>query len=539
MLVNVPKLVSAYYTEVPDPSVPEQRVAFGTSGHRGSSFDKAFNEWHILAISQAICLYRKQKRIDGPLFLGMDTHALSVPALASALEVLAAIRLTDGTRVRLISRRRMIEGHPILIRVGFSEDPMWERFWQLVLGLLVGFPLALGLAGFGGYYLARRALSPVERMARRAQEINAERLGARIDVENPDDELGLLAKAFNETLARLERSFEQLKRFTSDASHELRTPLTAIRSVGEIGIQQDGDRDYYREVIGSMLEETERLSRLVESLLTISRADSGQIRLEQTTIALLPMVREASSLLEVLAEEKRQTMSLEGDESIRVTADSVILRQVAINLLDNAIKYSAPEGHISIRVSRRDPSTACVEIKDSGPGIAPEHREKVFDRFYRIDEGRAREAGALDSAWRSPNGVPKPTAGAWNWTRPPRDASSGSFCRFLRTRLQMPRKKRPVPPDQFRSMLVSRWNGDQVNHHLAAPYLIKESQHPPGSPPAFGRILKDVGCRDPTPSRQLHSSNTAVRGDACYSIMVGLIGRGCTRFCATLTNAPW
>ena len=90
MLVNVPKLITAYYTEIPDPSVPEQRVAFGTSGHRGSAFDKAFNEWHILAISQAICLYRAQQKIDGPLFLGMDTHALSVPAHASALEVLAA-----------------------------------------------------------------------------------------------------------------------------------------------------------------------------------------------------------------------------------------------------------------------------------------------------------------------------------------------------------------------------------------------------------------------------------------------------------------
>src|SRR5512142_1241843 len=90
MLVNVPKLVTAYYTEIPDPAIPAQRVSFGTSGHRGSAFDKAFNEWHILAISQAICLYRKQNKIDGPLFLGMDTHALSVPALASALEVLAA-----------------------------------------------------------------------------------------------------------------------------------------------------------------------------------------------------------------------------------------------------------------------------------------------------------------------------------------------------------------------------------------------------------------------------------------------------------------
>jgi len=100
MLVNVPRLVTAYYTEVPDPSVPEQRVAFGTSGHRGSAFETAFNEWHILAISQAICLYRTQHRIDGPLFLGMDTHALSVPALASALEVLAAngveIMLAEG-----------------------------------------------------------------------------------------------------------------------------------------------------------------------------------------------------------------------------------------------------------------------------------------------------------------------------------------------------------------------------------------------------------------------------------------------------------
>ena len=304
-----------------------------------------------------------------------------------------SIRLTDGTRVRLISRRHMIEGHPILIRVGFSEDPMWQRFWQLVLGLLVGLPFALGLAGFGGYYLAKRALSPVERMALRAREINAERLGARIDVENPHDELGLLAQAFNETLARLERSFEQLKRFTSDASHELRTPLTAIRSVGEIGIQQDGDRDHYREVIGSMLEETERLSRLVENLLTISRADSGQIRLQQATLALAPLVHEASSLLDVLAEEKGQSLSIDGDDSLHVEADGVILRQVVINLLDNAIKYSPPHGHISVRVVRSDFGSACVEVEDCGPGIPPEHRDRVFDRFYRIDEARSREAG--------------------------------------------------------------------------------------------------------------------------------------------------
>jgi heavy metal sensor kinase len=304
-----------------------------------------------------------------------------------------SIRLADGMRIRLISRRQMIDGHPALIRVGFSEEPMWQRFWQLVIGLVVGLPLALGLAGIGGYHLARRALGPVERMARRAREINAEQLDARIDVENPHDELGLLAQALNETLSRLQRSFEQLKRFTSDASHELRTPLTAIRSVGEVGLQQEGDRDHYREVIGSMLEETERLSRLVESLLTISRADSGQIQLQQATIALVPAVEEVSSLLDVLAEEKGQTVSFEGDSSIRVKADTVILRQVVVNLLDNAIKYSPRNGHISVRVCRCDSHTACVEVEDCGPGIPPEHRDKVFDRFYRIDEARSREAG--------------------------------------------------------------------------------------------------------------------------------------------------
>ena len=304
-----------------------------------------------------------------------------------------SIRLADGMPVRLISRHHMIEGHPTLIRLGFSEEPMWQRFWQLVFGLMIGLPLALGLAGFGGYFLARRALSPVERMARRAHEINAERLGARIDVENPHDELGLLAKAFNETLSRLESSFVQLKRFTSDASHELRTPLTAIRSVGEVGLQQDGNREHYREVIGSMLEEAGRLGRLVESLLTISRADAGQIRLEQATIGLLPLVQEASFLLDVLAEEKGQTLSLEGDDAIQVKADRAILRQVVVNLLDNAIKYSPRGGHISVRVLRSESLTAAVEIEDCGPGIPPEHRDKVFDRFYRIDEGRSRDAG--------------------------------------------------------------------------------------------------------------------------------------------------
>ena len=302
-------------------------------------------------------------------------------------------RLADGTPVRLVSKRHSIDGRATVIRVGFSELPLWERFWQVLIGLVAGLPLALGLAGLGGYFLAKHALAPIERMARRAHEINAEHLSARLDVENPHDELGQLAAAFNETLARLEGSFEQLRRFTSDASHELRTPLTAIRSVGEVGLRTRGSAEHYREVIGSMLEEAERLTGLVESLLAISRADSGQIKLARTGIAVLPFVREVGSLLEVLAEEKGQRLCIEGDETAHLQADPAILRQILINLLDNAIKYSPDGGQISVRVRSTGGPAVSIEVEDSGPGIATEHRDRVFDRFYRVDEGRSRDAG--------------------------------------------------------------------------------------------------------------------------------------------------
>src|SRR5262249_53861636 len=125
-----------------------------------------------------------------------------------------------------------------------------------------GLHLAVAIAGLGGYFLARRALAPLGHMADRARTITAERLGQRLPVENPGDELGQLAAVFNDAFARLERSFEQLRRFTADASHELRTPLTAMRAVGEVGLREDRDAVTYRETIGSMLEETDRLGRL-------------------------------------------------------------------------------------------------------------------------------------------------------------------------------------------------------------------------------------------------------------------------------------
>jgi heavy metal sensor kinase len=301
-------------------------------------------------------------------------------------------QLSNGTRVRLVSRRHNLDGHAVLIRLAYSEEPIWQYLEGMILVFSLALPVALALAGFAGYNLAHRALAPVEDMARHAERITSERLHERLPAQNDDDELGRLARVFNTTLSRLEQSFEQLRRFTSDASHELRTPLAAIRSVGEVGLQKDGSREEYRDMVGSMLEETNRLTRLVDALLTISRADAAQIDLQRAPIAVLELLRESTELLGVLMEEKKQRLILEGDSSAVIEGDRVFLRQAMVNLLHNAVKYSPMGGSISVSVWKKADFIE-LQVADSGPGIPPEHQAKVFDRFYRVDQSRSRDAG--------------------------------------------------------------------------------------------------------------------------------------------------
>jgi heavy metal sensor kinase len=301
-------------------------------------------------------------------------------------------RLSDGTRVRLVSRVHSLEGHTLLIRLAHSEEPLYSRLKDLLAASLLVLPLILTAAGLAGYALARRALSPIEQMARRAQEITPEKLDARLPNDDTEDELGQLARVFNDTLARLQHAFEQLRRFTSDASHELRTPLAMIRSVGEVGLQKDGTRADYRDIIGSMLEEVNRLTSLIDSLLTISRADSGHIQLHRTVVPLILLAREAAGLLEVLMEEKSLRLVLEGDEDALVEGDALFLRQALVNILHNAVKYSPVRAIVFVRVRKSD-QRVTVEIEDRGPGIPPEDRSRVFDRFYRVDKARSRESG--------------------------------------------------------------------------------------------------------------------------------------------------
>lgn len=310
------------------------------------------------------------------------------------------LRLPDGTHVLAISHVRPIEGKTLLIRLGYSTESIGHQSIQLLVLLSLIMPFALLAAGFAGSRVAGKALDPLEQMAQLTEHITAHRLNERIPIQNPDDELGHMARVLNDLLERLEASFQQLQRFTSDVSHELRTPLAAMRSVGEVGLQEEHDTEHYRDVIGSMLEEVARLTSMVDTLLTIAHAESGVIKLKKSVFSFMDLVQESVAIVRVLAEDKKQTLALEGKDEADVYADRSFLRMAVVNLLDNAVKYS-PAGsavHVRVHLDRTESvEHPCVvlAIEDEGPGIPEAARERVFDRFYRLDDARAREAGGV------------------------------------------------------------------------------------------------------------------------------------------------
>ena len=326
-----------------------------------------------------------------------NTHALRVPLPRSRdLALLPddrkeSIPAPDGV-YRVISNHGRVSGQRVVIQVGRSEAPTRALLRTLAVIVVLGLPLGVAIAGFGGYSLARLALAPVNRMAARARLITAERLSDRLPVDHPDDELGRLATVFNETLGRLEASFEQMRRFTADVSHELRTPLTAIRSVGEVGLREPRDGQKYRAIIGSMLEEADRLSGLVDRLLALSRAESGQAKLSVEAVDLRELAEDVVSYLGVLAEEKGQSLTVDAVGMPRGSGDRVVLRQSLINLVDNAIKYTPAGGRIRICVADTAAGPS-VTVSDSGPGIAPDVRTRIFDRYDRGGHARADDIG--------------------------------------------------------------------------------------------------------------------------------------------------
>jgi heavy metal sensor kinase len=279
------------------------------------------------------------------------------------------------------------------VAVAVDEEPVQHALWTLAWTLGISVPVLVGLSVFGGYFLAGRMLSPVRRMATAAEKIGGDRLAERLPVENPGDELGRLATVTNRSLDRLQEALERQRRFTADASHEMRTPLTAIRSAGEVALRRAQSAADYRDTIGSMLEGVGELTSLIDRLLLLARAEAGTLPVAPERLDASDIAREVSELLQPVAEERGVSIELvapKGD-GLAVTADRMLLRRAVLNILDNAVKHSPAGASVLVEAASLSGSVM-LAVRDSGPGIAPEHHEKVFQRFYRVEPDRGRAA---------------------------------------------------------------------------------------------------------------------------------------------------
>jgi len=332
---------------------------------------------------------------DGSLGAG------GAPANTEAIE--AVLRGESGSwTVHLADESVRVRGFPItrdgetvgVLEVGVSQGDVEETLQILLVIMLIGYPLTLVIAAIGGLFLAGRVLSPIDDVTKMARRISAEDLSGRLDLDLPDDELGRLARTFDEMIARLDDAFRRQRQFTADASHELRTPLTVMKGQVEVALSQPREQEGYREVLRSVNEEVDRLNRMVGSLLTLARADAGRPTLVKESVSLAGLVGGAVEQVRPLGERKGLRIEVDAGPDVMLRADEDLLLQLAINLLDNAIKYTPAGGSITAGW-RMDSDRAEIRVSDTGEGIAGEHLERVFDRFYRVDSARGSGGAGL------------------------------------------------------------------------------------------------------------------------------------------------
>ena len=317
-------------------------------------------------------------------------------AVSAALSGSRTRRTLDlGPELRALTAPIRADGQVIgAVEVGLATDDVHSTLRTLLIIIAVTYPLALIIASGGGVFLAGRALSPIDGLTRAARRISAEDLSQRLDMRVPDDEVGRLARTFDEMIARLDDAFRRQRQFTADASHELRTPLTAIKGQTEVALQKDRDPEEYRSVLRNVNLEVDRMIRLVSSLLMLARADAQQVPLARESISLGGVIGDAADQVRSAADSKGVLIRVRNGRETRLTADQDLLLQLMLNLLDNAVKHTPSGGSIDVSWRIEDGS-AQVVVSDEGPGIASEHLPHIFDRFYRVDKARSRDGGGV------------------------------------------------------------------------------------------------------------------------------------------------
>ena len=289
-------------------------------------------------------------------------------------------------------RTAVFKDDRLTILVAHSLAELSEVLETLFSIFLILIPMVAIVSIFGGLYLANKALAPVHDVTTRARKITAENLDQSIPPRDVDDEIGRLINTMNDMIGRLHSSFAQTRQFSSDASHELRTPLTIMRGEIELALRSEKTPLEYRETLSSTLEEIVRLKSIIDNLLTLGKADQGVYEMKLEEVHLDALIRDLFDDSELLAESKHINVELRKADPVTIVGDKGRLRQLFLNLVDNAIKYTPEGGHVSLSVERQNGS-ACVKIEDSGIGIPSDDLKKIFDRFYRVDKARSREMG--------------------------------------------------------------------------------------------------------------------------------------------------
>lgn len=311
--------------------------------------------------------------------------------------LLTVVERSDADdRHRLALRRVTIQAYATtyVVVAGRSLEPTDEELESLRRILAYVGPIALVLAGIGGWFMARQSLSPVVAMAARARRIGVEDLSARLPVANPRDELGRLAETFNELLGRLEASLVQQRQFMADTSHELRTPVATARTAAGVALQQaHRDEAEYRQALQIIEEQTARLSRIVDDMFTLARADAGNYPVHRRPMYLDEVVDEVVRAARVLAAAKRVTVAASTVPSVAYTGDEDLIRRLLSNLVDNAIRHAPDGGKVAVELTTTGSGYA-ITVSDTGPGIPPEARPRIFERFYRLDDARTYDGGA-------------------------------------------------------------------------------------------------------------------------------------------------
>lgn len=295
----------------------------------------------------------------------------------------------DGLRV-LVQRITAPPNGDYFIAVAEPRAELADSL-ELLRGIfLIAVPLALLLAGAGGWFLARKSLAPVVLMAEGARRISAENLNERLPVPNPRDELGQLADTFNELLARLDAAFAQQRQFMADASHELRTPLSVMRTAAAVTLEQPQRPEAeYREALTLLHEQARRLTRIVEEMFTLARADAGRRPLDTQDFYLDELVAETARAASVLAERKQVALELAPLRETPFRGDEDLLRQLLLNLLDNAIKFTPAGGTVQLKLEDKG-EQYFLTVADTGAGIPAEAQPRIFERFFRVDKARSR-----------------------------------------------------------------------------------------------------------------------------------------------------